>query len=231
MHTWRIGLTCINRPYLKRTLQSLMAGGLRGFTQDHTIELFDGSGDPGYMHAHKKTWPQLIIHSDGWKRNNVKNNLWKWGILRVNTEWVMHLSDDVIVCRDYMRYAHLFVQKFRQHFDVFSFWTPYREVCHAWKNKRPYWRFPADKFYGGIALALKSHVLEQLLASGLWKGQVGFDMVMHKFFRARKITVCAAVPNLTQHIGRHTTQKHGQGERLAPCFIGEEKSPFGLWRI
>lgn len=242
MPTLRIGLICLDRPYLRRALASLMVNGLRGFKESYSVELFDGQGNAGYMKPLKDKYPQLVIHSDGNKRNVLENALLLWSELRHDAEWIMQFPDDFVVCLDFVRYAYNFAIKHSSKFDVFSFYTPYREVCDTFKQKKEYWVWPAPKFYGGLGLVVKSsfaHEVVNWLTSSemqyhLRRQYRGWDLFLKHFLVKTKRNVCACVPNLVQHIGKVSACGHvwdeTRGDRIAPCFIGEGKSPFQIKR-
>jgi len=230
----------MDRPYLERSLISLLNNGSRGFKESYSVELFDGSGNMEFFDNIKKKFPMVIIHCDGKSRTNLGNSLRVWQTLHEGAEWVMMFPDDFVTCLDFLQYAHKFVNAYKRYFDVFSFYTPYKEVCDQLKLGNRYWQWQPHKFYGGIGLTVKSNVakegaewvIQNMCSLPQFNTQKEWDIVLNLFFQKTHRFICAAVPNLCQHIGKISTVGNvwdeKKGDRIAPCFIGEDKSPFSL---
>jgi len=233
MVTWRIGLTCMPRPYLERSLVSLLNNGLRGFKESYSVELFDGSGKTEYFDEIKKKFPMVTVHCDGKSRTVLGNNLRMWQTLHENAMWIMVFPDDFVTCLDLLQFASRFVNRYKDLFDVFSFWTPFQHICEQWKKHQPFWRWLPQDFYGGIGLTMKAKVARQcvewviknMCSLPQFNKQKEWDIVLNTFFQKPYRTICAAVPNLTQHIGQVSSIGNAWNNRVAPCFIGEDKSP------
>jgi len=236
MFDFRIGLACVNRPYLPRSLDSLMSKGLNNYRGSATVELFDGVGNPEYLAPLQRKYPTIIIRSDGKRHNVVENFFQMWNVLSNDSEYCMFFPDDFIVCLDFLQFVSQFIEKWKQYHDVFSFYSPFIEVCEAFKNGRGHWIMPNKLFYGGIGLTIKSHVVKELVAYTLrhkfhckTKSQ---DLTVNKFLQATKRHVCCSAPNLAQHIGKNSvignSWRTDTGDRFAPCFIGENMSALAI---
>jgi len=228
---WRIGLACVDRPYVRRSVLSII-NGCRGFDKPYTIELFDGSGTYHYLSTLKKEFPELVIHSDGLKRNIVQNFWWLWSTISRDTVWSMMFPDDFVVCRDFLKYAHYFCEKYKDKYDIFSFWTPFRDICEEYKKGREYWVIPRLKFWGGIGLAMKSEVMRELARyvkeRRYYTQRRQGDLIINRFSAETNRPILACVPNLCDHIGLVSTVYHIWMSFKTPCFIGEDKSPYDI---
>lgn len=228
---WRIGLACVNRPYIGRSIFSIVKG-TNGFSKPFTIELFDGLASYYYLKPYKDKFPSLVIHCDGVKRNVVLNFWWLWSTISRNTIWSMMFPDDFVVCRDFLKYADYFCNKYKDKYDIFSFWTPYKDICEEYNKGEDHWVIPKLKFWGGIGLAMKSEVMRELARyvkeKGLYNLKKQGDMIINKFSAETNRPILACVPNLCDHTGIVSTVFHRWAGFKTPCFIGEDKSPYDI---
>jgi len=232
MFDFRIGLACMNRPYLPRSLDSLMSKGLNNYRGSATVELFDGVGNPEYLAPLQRKYPTIIIRSDGKRHNVVENFFQMWNVLSNDSEYCMFFPDDFIVCLDFLQFVSQFIDKWKEYYNVFSFYSPFIEVCEAFKKGLSHWVIPAKLFYGGVGLTMKSRVVKQLVDFAvkhhLHCKRKEQDLTVNKFLVASKWNVIASAPNLCQHIGKVSVignqWRINTGDRFAPCFIGEEIS-------
>ena len=233
MVVWRIGLACTNRPYVTRSVFSLMRG-IEGFNKPYTVELFDGTGSKYYLLPLQKKFPNIIIHCDGLRRSVVANFWWMWSTISRNTTWSMMFPDDFVVCRNFMAYADYFCEKYKDNYDIFSFWTPYQDICFAYKRGAEYWEIPKLKFWGGIGLAMKSNIMRELAnfvkKKKFYNLKKQGDMIINEFSAETNRPILACVPNLCDHTGIVSTIRHRWAGFKTPCFIGEDGDPFKLRR-
>ncbi len=213
-----------------------MIKGLNNYHGSISVELFDGVGNPEYLEPLQHKYPTVIIHSDGKRRGVVENFFQMWNTLSENSEYCMFFPDDFVVCLDFLAYVNQFIDKWKQYYDVFSFYTPFIEVCEAFKKGLNHWILPNKLFYGGIGLTMKASVVKELVAFTIRHHHLckrkEADLTVNKFLQHSKRHVCASAPNLAQHIGKVSVIGNAwridRGDRFAPCFIGESISPLEI---
>jgi len=226
------------RPYAARSIDSIMSSGLLEFKQPLSFEVFCSGPSRAYLDHIRQKYPQIRVRHDGKTYFHADNMMRALTSIKDNTEFLLLLEDDIVVCRNFIQYIDQFCEEFKHQFQVFSFYTPYIEVEDAFNKGLKIWCYPPEKFYAGLALAFKPHVVEDYLKEyhnnlelhrDLPDGFHG-DIRLNRYLTAHKIMIGACVPNLTQHIGDNSTLptelKRTQSVRTCPCFIGEQKSPF-----
>lgn len=238
---WRLGMISTDRPYVHRTLKSLVASGILNFTRTWQLDLFCGSKNSSYLDPINKAYPWVKIHHDGRAYNYTANAVRCLDHIKSGCSYALYLEDDIVFCRNFMAWVDRFVDRHRKQASVFSFYTPYREVVDAAGKHEVFWRYPPRKFYGPLALAFKPWILHSfvamarkcpLLGVGIdlnpkWGPHEGrcFDLRLARFFRLAEINVIASVPNVVQHIGVKPVLPVKKELRKCPGFIGENRSP------
>lgn len=129
------------------------------------------------------------------------------------TPWILFLEDDIDVCRDFLGSVDRWLsQHARRDRHMYSFATPYKMVCDAWKAGQTSWNFPVKGFYGNQALAFTradassafDYIYTRLKE---WDTGQGFDLLLKDWatmvWRAEHFL--SSVPSFAQHIGKESS--------------------------
>jgi len=230
----RVGITCVDRPELLRSLKSVM----RDIPKNWQVDLFSGSPQPGYLDPVKQRWPQISVHHDGQAYDVVQNTVRALRGIKDACAYSLLLQDDIVVCKRFPQHVDWFVRRYRGVGDVFSFYTPYRAVFKAQLAGQKFWRYPANGFYGSLALAWKPWVIDGFLRVLETRPQIHarlpktfcMDLRFKWFFQYAQIRLLACVPNVVQHIGKYSAVAAARGKtrplRSCGAFCGENNTPY-----
>jgi len=207
------------RNYLGDTLQSLDQGG---FFAAAKLHLVDSSPSPWLrdsFNGHANVGGALYeCHFADRVYTNNENALRALMIgLGTGADWIVHLEDDIAVCRDLPGSIDRWLTEYAsEHYVLYTFHTPYRQVQDRHAQGLATWPYPVQAFYGNQCWAIRRADAEDLatyLTTRIptWTTGQGFDLIIKEWANhAGESFFLASCPSFVQHIGRESALHLGR---------------------
>lgn len=224
-----LGMTTIDRQdfgvpsTLPKTMASLSKSGFWDQGGDHPFVLFDG-GSKSFDFLNP--FRDVAEISGAGEKVDIRDShrlLMEYVLSKYTADFLILMQDDILFCRNWFTNLDLWLKRFYQS-DVwcYSFYTPYREAANT-KNR--VWKYPANKYYGNLCLAIDYKHLDKLakkIRENPFKG--GSDMnIKYWLLESNQEYLLASCPSIAQH------QKSGStlGHKHSQCqsFMGEDVDP------
>lgn len=227
MSGYFIGMTTVRREnnfkHLLDTLESLKQSGMfeTQLFKESQFNLFD-SGSESIEELKALPCPTKLHLTN--KRLNGHQNFTRvlQQFVKSDYDKLLYLQDDLEVSTKFFTTVDYYVRTYSDKYRIFSFYTPYHEVEHAYKKKEKFWNYPARCFYGILSVVINKEDAKSFLAymdSVNFRDKI-FDISFQEWMVQKEITVCACVPNIVQHTGIVSAISK-RPERKCPCFVKE----------
>lgn len=239
-----VGVLTIDRTpsanYLAETLVNLKRGGIETSLRVGHVSVFDGGG---YQSAE---WASGVVARVGLssradvcgfserKPANINVATLLSSLAAWPGRWVLMLEDDIDVCGLFFDSVGEWLDEYAsEEHRIYPLGANYPQVDTVAESGEGAWRYPADKFYGTQALAIRpgdARSLSRYLVERCYDRTddgSAYDLLMADWLRVEypdAPNLLTPAPSLVQHIGRTSSIRPRPNTHTFPSWRGREWS-------
>ena len=214
--TITVGFTTINREeteggnYIDESWGSLVKGGI--FTSRLVKRIILSVGEPeGDYTKYIRDLTRLEPIVSAKKLNVIEHTHKVYEEFKKSpTDYFLLCQDDVKVTSSFFPKIERFLSRFSITADVFSLYTPYRQVDQCTTGL---WEYDTKNFYSYVCVLMKKDVVLDYLKSPYGKPTdkiKGADMLFKNFCLKYNKKIIAHAPNIATHIGVKSSLGHNK---------------------
>ena len=158
-------------------------------------------------------------------RNGVKWNAKRAWSKETDATHVLVLQDDVILCKDFMHYCKMIVERYPD--DIISFFP------HQFRELKDLRIYPVSPYVyvhhvSGVATMMRTEYIKPCLDS--WRDDIsGDDVNITEWAKSQGINIMSTIPALVQHIGLESV--YDPSRSIGGTVFYEEDPSSAKWEL